>query len=312
MESDYIEAHPSFIKESRVLKNTSRSSPTNLQAISSIYQHSRSKIYNRIIKSLSPNPSKPQAFEHHHSPTVLPKSPESTTKLRSTEQSPHLIEVGPAADSPSSFYYHKRRDMRRELDRKAKSEESKYSQIKQVEFRTTKRVQRLKTKSVIPKKPHNRSSQARLGLSARRQPISIQNLQRYTRNLREKTFITGCEQLTLPPISGKAKYNSKLQKIISDCETMPRSDFAMQVTREQQVISEINRQLQWTTEAINRIQDSDAAMLEYLFGKLEEEEQYFDNELTEAKKYFKYFSSNPRKQLQMVVKMLRRKKNAMF
>jgi hypothetical protein len=306
MESDYIEVYPSFISESRALKNTPRSSPTSLQAISSIYQHSRSKIYDRIIKSLSPNPARPHAFQHSPTPTL----PESTAKLRSTEQNPAVIEVGPAADSPSSFYYHKRRDMRRELDKKTKSEESKYSQIKQVELRSTKRSQRLKTKSVVPKNSKLQSSQERFEQSAKTKPISIQSLQRYSRNA--KTFITGREQLTLPPISKNTKYNSKLAKIISDCETMPRSDFASQVNREQQVISEINRQLQWTTEAIDRIQDSDAMMLEYLFGKLEEEEQYFDNELAEAKKYFKYFSSNPRKQLQMVVKMLRRKRNAMF
>jgi hypothetical protein len=123
----------------------------------------------------------------------------------------------------------------------------------------------------------------------------------------KRDFSKSVDPVSLPN-RRHSKYDIQLQQIITACEKVqPSAGLTSKVSLEQQAVSKINKQLDWTTGAINRIQDTDAAMLEYLFGKLEEEQLDYFEEISEAKRYFKYANS-PAKVLKMVSKLLRSKR----
>lgn len=108
-------------------------------------------------------------------------------------------------------------------------------------------------------------------------------------------------------------YNSKLQSIITACEGLPPShDITHKVSLEQKYLAKVNRQLEWTTAMIDRFQDSDAPFLASMFEKMEADKVDFLAQHLEAIQYFKFFSNCPSKQLEMVVKMLKRKKNVVL
>lgn len=285
--------------------------PSNYYAIGSIYRRSRTKVYNKLIRTHSPVAIEPSRSD------ILNESPnsllENSPGRRSPQFSPTPLELGPSSDSPSSFYYYKRRDMSQDKIRKAKSDESKFNQIKVIELLPVKTVRRIRNRSehTDVKGPSGHTTLDIESIEASHGPISMKKLKDF--NLRHSPETKSSRPLTLPPVRGKAKYNTKLQKIINCCEQMPpHQDMSHRVNLERHAVAEMNRQLEWTTNALSRIQDSDADMLEYLFGKLEEEELDFYNEIGEVKRYFKYFSNNPQKQLRMVSKMLKRRKNVVF
>mmetsp|Transcript_24014 Transcript_24014/g.42622 ORF Transcript_24014/g.42622 Transcript_24014/m.42622 type:complete len:322 (+) Transcript_24014:2166-3131(+) len=309
-----LEQENSFLSElNSVRLSPLKSSPSNFEAVTSIYRRSRTKVYNKIIQSHSPIPLDPSRMDtmDRDSPSLLYGSGESTDRK---DRSLKPFEIGPPLDSPSSFYFYKRRDLSKEKLRKEKSDASKFGKIKPIELLPVK----------VDKHTKNRSDLAFLKVKSEykpedfedtsysKPPISMHRVQKFKLK-HNQSNPKGPEHHSLPPVRGRTKYSNKIQKIISACDKMPaHKDMTARVNVEKNAVAEMNRQLEWTTDALNRIQDSDAAMLEYLFGKLEEEELDFFNEISEVKRYFKYFSNNPAKQLRMVSKMLKRKKNVLL
>jgi hypothetical protein len=306
-----MEADLNIDLDARLIKLTPRASPTNSQAITSIYVHSRNKIYNKIIKDHTPthlDSLKVESYVYRDSPSHSNIDP---SERRSVDRSAHLLDIGPSIDSPSSFYYHKRRDMRNEIIMKARSEEAKYSQVKPVELPAIRKTRRKPRSDMTFDKLKQQHRSSFLEHSIK-EPLSINQAKIHSMGHRRK-HSNMAEQVILPTVNRrKSKYSSKLQEIISACERVPVSSFTHKVNLEQQAISEINRNLEWTTETISRFQDADATTLEHLFNKLEQEQVDISKEISEARRYFKFFSNNPHKQLKMVIKMLRRRKNAVM
>jgi hypothetical protein len=189
-----------------------------------------------------------------------------------------ITEIGPSKDSPRSFYFYKRRDQSRER----KLEEDKLVSPIESPIRrrtaTPRTRRRLDRHEVLVEKPQ-------LGLSKGK--------------LRR-------------PVSKSERYNHKLERIISACEAVQPSSFTQRVTAEQMYIGKINRQLQLTATLISRFQDSEAGELQSMFDKFEADEVDFLSQTLEAKHYFHHFSNSPSKQLELVVRMLKRKKNELL
>lgn len=285
-------------------------SPTNFQAISTIYRRSRNKAYSRIAHSHSPvtlEPVRINSFDSRESPSPALGSNE-VAERHNTNRSPKPSEIGPSINSPSSFYFYKRRDRSREKIRKFRSDEAKHNKNRHVELIPVKHDHRTTPKSIdisflkVKSKGSNDDFRSPKGAGFLDKPHKTHK----DESLANKRF-------SLPPVQRKAEYSSKIQKILNDCDKIPDHwDMTKRVNIEQQAVAQITRQLEWTTDALSRIQDSEAHMLEPLFSNLEAEKLNSFQDLSEVKRYFKFFSNNPSKQLRMVGKVLRRRKNRLL